>query len=72
MLRIRVDLNELIELVREKYKASVDEYDVTPHVDFGDYGDGVQYENIYFTIQERAVYIDNLMGYIDNVMEKKL
>ena len=71
MLRMRVELDELIELVREKYNALPDEYDVTPHVDFGDYGDGVQYENIYFMIQQRAVYIENLMGYIDNVMEKK-
>jgi hypothetical protein len=48
----RIHLNELISLVREKYKLDESCYDITPSVDFGDYGDGVEFTDIYFDIRE--------------------
>ena len=48
----KVTLADLLEMVREKYDLGKDEYDITPHVDFSDCGDGVQYDDIYFDIRE--------------------
>jgi len=48
----RIEIDEIIGLIRKKYNLDASCYTVIPHVDFGDYGDGVQWENIYFDIQE--------------------
>lgn len=61
MFQQRVDLNELISMVREKYNLDPKCYTVTPHVDFGGYGDELMYEDIYFDIMETPeFYQDNL------------
>jgi len=60
----KVTLADLLEMVREKYDLGKDEYDITPHVDFGDYGDGVQYEDIYFDIRETREFFLKQRGHI--------
>ena len=61
MFQQRVDLNELISMVREKYNLDPKCYTVTPRVDFGGYDDELTYEDIYFDIMETPeFYQDNL------------
>jgi hypothetical protein len=63
-MKKRIELNELLEIVREKYDLDPKYYDVTPHVEFGDYGDGVQYENIYFDIQETLEFFKRKIPFV--------
>jgi hypothetical protein len=63
-MKKRIELNELLELVREKYDLDPKYYDVTPHVEFGDYGDGVQYEDIYFDIQETLEFFKRKIPFV--------
>jgi len=55
----RVELNELIMMVREKYDLDDKCYTVTPCVEFGDYGDGVQYDDIYFDIMKTPEFFES-------------
>lgn len=53
---MRIDIGELVELARDKHSLDEKYWDVTPIVDFGDYGDGPEWENIYLDIQKKPLH----------------
>ena len=52
----RIELDEVLQLIYEKYGIDPNKYEIVPHVDFGDCGDGIQYENIYFDVFKKATW----------------
>ena len=66
----KVTLADLLEMVREKYDLGKDDYDIIPHVDFSDCGDGVQYDDIYFDIRETREFFLKQRGLLPVPEEK--
>jgi hypothetical protein len=46
----RIELADVIKLIRKEYDLPKDKYSVIPRVTFDDMGDGIQYEDIYFDV----------------------